>query len=67
MRHLGCVPTRRRRCTEGSTCGPHCRNVAWGEKCDGGGGAVLIADGISSGPCQPVLAQTRLGVESEQC
>jgi hypothetical protein len=49
--------------TEGLTCGPcHCSET-WGEKLVGGDGAILVADGISSGLCQSVLTRIRLGVE----
>jgi hypothetical protein len=37
-----------------------------GEKSVSGGGAILIADGVPLGPCQPVLARIGLGVESER-
>jgi hypothetical protein len=59
-----CAPLRLH--VEGSACGPHCHSKAWGEKSVGGGGAILVTNGISSGLCRPVLAQTGLGVESER-
>jgi hypothetical protein len=37
-----------------------------GQKSVGGGGAILVMDGVSSDLYRSVLARTRLGVESEQ-
>jgi hypothetical protein len=36
-----------------------------GEKLVGGGGAILVMDGISLDLCRPVLSQIELGAESE--
>jgi hypothetical protein len=47
----------------GSPCGPCCHSKTLGEKLVGGGGAILITDGVPSGPYRLVLAQARLGVE----
>jgi hypothetical protein len=46
--------------------GAWCCSGTQGKNSVGGAGAILVADGVPSGPCRPVLSQNGPGVAPER-